>query len=153
MSCCLNHKTLLTLLVPLLKRIPNFLPVNPLLQQVEKWTADSALACWDFWLLYLWYFGSNTLTQGRRTGQNLHRYAHRSGLHLWSSQALTFWNPSAEEKGQHGFYILQYLIHKIRPGIKPTSNRDCTIYMIFIMYSVYFRTRIFPDSVTDKASR
>ena len=45
------------------------------------------------------------------------------------------------------------LIHKIRSGIKPTSNRDCTIYMIFIIYSVYFHTQIFPYSVTNKASR
>ena len=60
---------------------------------------------------------------------------------------------SAEEEGQHGFYILHYLIHKIRSGIMPTSNRHCTIYIIYMIYSVYFNTHIFPDSVTDKASR
>ena len=39
---------------------------------------------------------------------------------------------SAQEEGQHGFYILHYLIHKIRSRIKPTSNRDCIIYIIYI---------------------
>ena len=37
---------------------------------------------------------------------------------------------SAQEEGQHGFYILHYLIHKIRSRIKPTSNRDCIVYII-----------------------